>query len=627
MAGAEETPLPELSADELGHEGAGRRDQDRRARGSAPAGSPEDDDGFDSEEFRRWLRQRDRRPRRRRHQGDSEEESDRERRDEGRSNAGPAPEWDGEALSFQDYAIKARLWLATTKAKARSRGPLLLQKLSKTPFETMKYLAKDQAWMKSETNGEDLIDLMEKPEVFGEDRDEDLLGALAKVTYHLRREKGETYRSFFGRWDVAMRKVTEHGVTLPEKYIGFLLINALNLQDSDIKSLVFFTQGSILQKDVRNWMRKYETKLQVSQVGTEPRRDKTNKLFYTEDVDDLATEDAELHMMEEALKDLRGEDDGGAGDLMDEDDDAIHTLEEHEAAEILATLVQKKRTFLQNAKTKKSVELGRGYRGGGPAPTSSSGSSSKPFARPGAGKFKATGKELKKVTKCGICKKPGHWWRECPHKDKEKEAHVLENPLEPMAESEEALFCGHMELQSEECDVSRNRLSPRITETDHRVDGHFLNEPTGHSAVRPAYKDRTSELLFNDHEGTSSKGSTASHDPPLIRDHVIHDDECATIDTGCQRMAVGRDTLSRLAERLPDGLPVNLVRQGHRFRSVHGRSSTTHVADLPTSLGPNGSCRYRSSCFAVRQTIWRDNTVSFGPDRGTSHPVVHIHAG
>ena len=168
------------------------------------------------------------------------------RRSQTGSVGGPAPEWDGEALSFQDYAIKARLWLATTKAKARSRGPLLLQKLSKTPFETMKYLAKDQSWMKSETNGEDLIDLMEKPEVFGEDRDEDLLGALAKMTYHLRREKGETYRSFFGRWDVAMRKVTEHGVTLPEKYIGFLLINALNLQDSDIKSLVSFTQGSIL---------------------------------------------------------------------------------------------------------------------------------------------------------------------------------------------------------------------------------------------------------------------------------------------------------------------------------------------------------------------------------------------
>ena len=54
MAGAaEDTPLPELSADELGHDGAGRGDRDRRARGSAPTGSQEDEDGFDSEEFRR----------------------------------------------------------------------------------------------------------------------------------------------------------------------------------------------------------------------------------------------------------------------------------------------------------------------------------------------------------------------------------------------------------------------------------------------------------------------------------------------------------------------------------------------------------------------------------------------
>ena len=416
------------------------------------------------------------------------------------------------------------------------------------------------------------------------------------MTYHLRRERGEGYRAFFGRWDVAMRKVAEHGVALPEKYIGFLLINALNLQDADIKALVSFTQGSILQKDVRAWMRKYETKLQVSQVGID-KKDKSNRVLLTEGYDDLAEDAMELHMMENALRDLRGEEDGSTMEAND-DDDQIHALEEHEAAEILATLVQKKRTFLQNAKTKKSVELGRGYRGGSAPSSSSTTTANQAGLRPG--RFKASGKidmtieELKKVTKCGICKKPGHWWKECPQRDKEKEAHVLEVPLTQNLESEEALFCGLVEtdrLPPEEHLSSCNRLSRDFSEpADPSVDGHYFS--TVGEAPKPAqsvYKVRDHEVLFEEHESVSGEDPINIERPPTLRDTPVHEDECATIDTGCQRMAVGQDTLSRMAKRLPDGLSVNLVRQVHRFRSVHGRSSTQHVANLPSSLGPKGS--------------------------------------
>ena len=68
-------------------------------------------------------------------------------------------------------------------------GSLLLQKLSKVPFETMKFLARDKRWMENPDNGEELIDTMDKAEYFGDDRNEDLLSALAKVTFHGRREK------------------------------------------------------------------------------------------------------------------------------------------------------------------------------------------------------------------------------------------------------------------------------------------------------------------------------------------------------------------------------------------------------------------------------------------------------
>ena len=71
---------------------------------------------------------------------------------------------------------------------------------------------------------------------------------------------------------------------------------------------------------------------------------------------------------------------------------------------------------------------------------------------------------------------------------------------------------------------------------------------------------------------------------------ISSDDLCATIDTGCQRMAIGLETLKRLDAALPDGLQTNLlVPQEHRFRSVHGTSTTKFVAVIPTSLGTKGS--------------------------------------
>lgn len=120
--------------------------------------------------------------------------------------------------------------------------------------------------MASDQNGEELLDLMDLPENFGDDRDEDLLSALAKVTYHLRRSKDEPHRQFFNKWDTATKKMKEHRVTLPEKYVGFLLINALQLSEHDIKSLLNYSRGSILPGDIREWIRKHETKLQLSQV-------------------------------------------------------------------------------------------------------------------------------------------------------------------------------------------------------------------------------------------------------------------------------------------------------------------------------------------------------------------------
>eukprot|EP00435_Cladocopium_sp_Y103_P075525 s90_g59.t1 len=550
----------------------------------------EDDDGFDSEEFRQWMRDRSGRARR----------SERPRRRESsvssdgdggsRTNAGPAPEWDGESLGFQDYVIKARLWLATTRSKPRTRGPLLLSKLSKTPFETMKFLAKDAVWMQNPNNGEELINMMDQSEYFGDDRDEDLLSALAKITYHVRREKSETHRAFFNRWEAAQRKVLEHKVQLPEKYTGFLLIQALCLSEQEIKSMLNYTRGSILTRDIKEYVQKHETKLQVSQVGIEKKTSstgtsgKTNSNYLLND-EDTDVEDEEIYALETALRDLH--DGESAGDLSAAQEDEAHVLEEHEAAEILSTMLTKKRSFVQSQKAKKAKELGRGYhqppKGRGKS-FSTTTSGRQPFR---SGQYKMTIEEVKKVTKCGHCHKVGHWHRECPdlHRGShEKEQHWLE--------TEEATFCGLLENDENQmspiedyqnlhppedeltgpetsfpsCDTAPGSVDVETTMKSGGV-GTVMSERDSFKPMSP-YNDRSDdgwEVFLGERDSGIQNGfmNSNDHDPKLENPLEA---TCATVDTGCQRMAIGVETLKRLAKHLPKDLPVHLQHQEHRFR-------------------------------------------------------------
>ncbi|CAE7948678.1 unnamed protein product [Symbiodinium sp. KB8] len=424
------------------------------------AEEPERDEQQEYEEFRRWLRLRDRqggwsdrrsRPPRRR---DDEEEDD--GGNDFRTNAGPPPAWDGSQCPFEDYLIRARLWISTTKAKARTRGPLLLKALSDTPFQDFKHLAKDSAWLSNPDNAEALLKKMDSPEYYGDDQDEHLLASLARITYHLKRQKSETARQFLGRWEAAERKVQEHKVILPSLYRGFLMINALGLSDAEIKVLLTFTHGSIEPKDIKTWLRKHETKLQAGQLGNEvASKNKATAAVHVieQEENEENPEDEELGAMEAMLADLA------------EEDTVSHEpgyFEEDEAAEILAMMIKEKRkTYAQSAQIKKDKELGRGYRQG------SGGTNFRDRAGPiRPGTYKLSIAELKQRTRCKRCNKFGHWHRECPNppaagssRDSQKETHLLEIDLEPY---EDSLFCHYLEAEEHQGPHPENELTSDI---------------------------------------------------------------------------------------------------------------------------------------------------------------------
>ncbi|CAE7232206.1 RE1 [Symbiodinium sp. CCMP2456] len=410
----------------------------------------EHDEQAEYEQFRRWMQIRERERHGRRRGRDSREPSRRRDDDDdefgndSRANAGPPPPWDGTESPFEDYLIRARIWVNTTKARAKARGPLLLKALSGTPFQDFKYLAKDLSWLADPDNAEILLSKMDSPEYYGDDQDEHLLASLARITYHLKRQKSESARQFLGRWEAAERKVHEHKVNLPAIYKGFLLINALGLPEGDIKALLNFTQGSIEPKDVKNWLRKHEAKLQANQLGNDSmmKNPKTpsSAVHLVEDPDDAGldlldeiddTED--LDTMETML-----------ADLLDADPPEPGTFEESEAAEILAMMIkEKKKSYVQSAQLKKDRELGRGYRGG------ASGGPSRAAQGPiRPGTYRLSIAELKQRTRCQKCGQLGHWKRECPNKpsgagsSNQKETHLLEVELD---DYEDAMFCHMLE--------------------------------------------------------------------------------------------------------------------------------------------------------------------------------------
>ncbi|CAE7519971.1 unnamed protein product [Symbiodinium sp. CCMP2456] len=457
---------------------------------------PDDEEGLGSEEaeaeayrdeyedFRRWLRQRDRgggryerRPRTRTTRREDEDEEDGP--DDFWTNAGPPPSWDGVQCPFEDYLIRARIWISTTKARARTRGPLLLKALSETPFQDFKHLAKDPAWLADQGNAETLLKKMDSPEYYGDDQEEHLLASLARVTYHLKRQKNETARQFLGRWEAAERKVQEHKVALPSLYRGFLMINALGLTDGEIKMLLTFTHGSIEPKDIKTWLRKHETKLQAGQLGNETTAKGKSSTAAVHSVEHTADGSAELSEGEEELETMEAM----LADLADEEDTGADpgVFEEEEAAEILAMMIkEKKKTYTQSAQIKKDKELGRGYRQGGRQ--FGHHDRSGPI-RPGT--YKLSIAELKQRTRCKRCNKVGHWHKECTnppapgHTRDPKETHLLEIDLEHY---DDALFCHHLEAGPaddflEESSAEHDILSQSVEPSGYGKGHHSRNAP------------------------------------------------------------------------------------------------------------------------------------------------------
>lgn len=229
----------------------------------------------------------------------------------------------------------------------------------------------------------------------------------------------------------------------------------------------------------------------------------------------------------------------------------------------------KGRSYAGAMKAKKNRDLARGFGAGRDG-----------MLRPGT--YEVSISELKKRTKCNKCGQLGHWARECPSKTKK-----------PLGSS------------SSESGRSNSTKSKEVNYLAQDVvpESEFffltsepIEEGNEGEGVADFYDDRRYAGHSDDCLWLSRDYMERPQPHPCFHVDTCFDLACATIDTGCQRMAIGLNTLSSIMQTQPPELPVTYHDELHQFRSVHQVSCTHRLACIPCSLGPKG-CILRPALF------------------------------
>ena len=100
-----------------------------------------------------------------------------------------------------------------------------------------------------------------------------------------------------------------------------------------------------------------------------------------------------------------------------------------------------------------------------------------------------------------------------------------------------------------------------------------------------AASDRSYAQPLESQHSVDDAADVASREQPFATYHYCTRESYAVIDTGCQRSAIGRNTLDNIASRLPAELPIKFVNQKFRFSGIGGETVTTRVALIPVCFG------------------------------------------
>jgi hypothetical protein len=319
---------------------------------------------------------------------------------------GPPPSYDGsrEPGAFEEFRIRAKLWLYSTNIESRARGPRLMQALSGRAFESVRHLIDDSDWLEAVDNGEQLLDLLAKPEYYGKEELESLYQSMHKLFFSDLRKPDDDLPAFRSKFEQAVRKIKKHKVELPQEALGFLFLKQAKISPESFERLITMTNGDLKLDAVVDGLRRLKMKLLD---GDEQAAVKQKHLWVQESVDedpqcapgDTQSDGDDMDLIEQALADLGG------------DEAAVpQEVTEDGAREILMTLIKQKinkpvhMSYKQVQQQKRDVKNSRGYRPVGGVSNNHGGTMRRDL------------QQLKSVTRCKNCGELGHWHRECPQK-------------------------------------------------------------------------------------------------------------------------------------------------------------------------------------------------------------------
>ena len=382
--------------------------------------------------------------------------------------------------------------------------------------------------------------------------------ALKEFFYELYIKPHETYQQFLARFFHASQQLKEQEIDLPPKVLGFMLIKKLKLETQQESMLLTATGGDMALEKVTASVKDI---FPEGKGGTV----KSKEIF-------LAQEDGEDEVqeaMEAIADDIQGQD----------------HFEDEEVLDAYETYAEVRRKMLEKRKA-------RGFTTVEPPRWKLSGS--------------VTGKleQLKSRTRCHLCKRQGHWKRECPlaarqggsrtsrtasssgtasASQKGSEAHYIEND-----QGDDVYFADQLEtiemLKKFEAKPIRwgegqaNDVRNAGFADTHST-GNRQRETSSATVVHvkpssPTLEDSPEEVLSAD-----TASSVAGFDPTLA--------QCGVPDTACRRTLVGAYTLECIATRLrSQGLRVlrSPCRNSFRFGN-DGTLVSEEVAVLPARVG------------------------------------------
>ena len=332
----------------------------------------------------------------------------------GGSNA-PPPEFDGDKSDqkFDNYVIKAKLWLRTTSLEPSARGPRMLQGLKNDAFEALKHLVDDDEWMSSEENGEKLLEVMKRDDFYGKLNNEELVQSFTKMFFGKlwgKEQQGDVAATR-AKFDEANRKLTRQKVQLPTEALGFLYMVKMDLigdtpdKEERLQRILTMTNGEITLEAITKAIRRLQFK--TSEKAAPKSSAQSSMTWLAETGEETGypppplpydSDQEDLEILVAAMQQL---DDTDAGTTMPSIEEPI---EEEDAKEILMTLIRNKyqgpspqnMKYHQVQGMKRDIKNARGFnqiRGG-----------------------KKDIEYLKKVTKCKGCGMTGHWHKDpvCP---------------------------------------------------------------------------------------------------------------------------------------------------------------------------------------------------------------------